>query len=176
MAINSRNKGAKNERNIAKLFEKWTGKKFAKTPASGGLQWQSANSKGDIVCTTEGHYFPFCIECKSYNKIDFSHLLTPGIQNIDILDFWRQAERDALKANKVPILMMRYNGLPKDFHYLALPIEFWRLLKLNNTLNLHYFNPLRKIDIVIIRSTDLFKGDYKEIKFLTKKFLKNGSK
>lgn len=34
--INSRAKGSKNERELAKLFKDWTGKEFARTPSSGG--------------------------------------------------------------------------------------------------------------------------------------------
>lgn len=115
--MNSRRKGAKNEREVAKALKDWTGKEFAKTPASGGLQWKTANSKGDVVCTTEGHYFPFCVEAKFHVKIDFSHLLTPGIKNVEILDFWKQCVRDAKKCKKVPMLLMRYNLLPKGFGF-----------------------------------------------------------
>jgi hypothetical protein len=122
--MNSRSKGARNERAIAKVLEKWTGKKFAKTPASGGLQWKTSMTKGDVVCTTEGHYFPFCIEGKFYAKIDFAQLLTPGLLNIDIIDWWIQCRRDSRKCNKVPMLLMRYNGLPKDFWFMVLELSF----------------------------------------------------
>lgn len=182
--INSRSKGARNERLIADLFTKWTQRKFAKTPASGGLNWKSAFSKGDIVCTKEGHYFPFCIEAKSYEKIDFSHLLTPGIKNIDILTFWAQCERDAKACNKIPILMMRYNGLPKGFYFLVITQQFAKEIHLKLSFatggklkSLRYHDYETNNPLMILRSTDFFQLDYKETKILAKQYIKtNGEK
>jgi Holliday junction resolvase len=179
MPINSRSKGAKNERNIAKILQTWTGKKFSKTPASGGLQWQSANSKGDVVCTTEGHFFPFCIEAKSYNKIDFSHLLTPNIKNVDILDFWKQCSRDAKKCNKVPMLLMRYNRLPKGFFFLVVTQEFYREISKRvgrvekSLLYLHETETEIIHCLRIMPSMDFFDLDYKEVKVIAKQYIKD---
>jgi hypothetical protein len=175
--INSRSKGARNERLIADLFTKWTGRKFAKTPASGGLQWKSSFSKGDIVCTKEGHYFPFCIEAKSYAKIDFSHLLTPGIKNVDILTFWDQCSRDAKLCNKIPLLLMRYNGLPKGFYFLVTTQEYARSIHrfLPKDMKSLRYEDYSKPDcppLMILRSTDFFKTNYKEIKAHAKSFIK----
>jgi len=125
MAINSRNKGNKAERIAAKLIAKWTRKEFARTPSSGGLNWKSSHSKGDIVSTTEGFYFPFCIEVKHHKEINFEHLITPNIKNIKILEFWEQCNRDAQRANKIPLLIMRYDGLPKEFFFAVIPKEFY---------------------------------------------------
>lgn len=173
MPINSRSKGARNERNLAKAFEEWTGRKFSKTPASGGLNWRTTNVAGDIVCTKEGHYFPFCIEGKSYAKIDFSHLLNPKIKNCDILIFWKQAKRDAARVGKIPILMMRYNDLPKNYWFIVIGNSFFDEIK-------GYYNPEWPImrfhsitrDLVIMNSPDFFKMPYKEIKLLAKKYIK----
>lgn len=162
MGINSRSKGAKNEREIAKVLEIWTKKKFAKTPASGGLQWQSSISKGDVVCTTEGHFFPFCIEGKFYNKIDFSHLLTPNIKNVDIKVFWAQCLRDAKKCRKIPMLLMRYNGLPKHFYFLVVTQDFAKLIhspEINCSLRYHGYKS--NTALMIMRSTEVFKLNYK---------------
>lgn len=176
MGINSRSKGARNERKIADLFSKWTGKKFAKTPASGGLQWKSSFSKGDIVCTKEGHFFPFCIEAKSYAHIDFSHLLTPGIKGVEILTFWYQCARDAGMCNKVPILLMRYNSLPKDFHYIVMFKDYYLQLpkdeRVNFRVTMDYWNRPDGIKLIIVRSNDFFKMDYKTIKLNAKAYLK----
>lgn len=171
MAINSRKKGAKNERKIADLFTKWTGRKFAKTPASGGLQWKSSFSKGDIVCTKEGHYFPFCLECKAYVKIDFSHLLNPQILNVDILDFWTQCKRDADACNKVPLLFMRYNGLPKDFYFVVMSLSFANsIVKLGYIFKTSMGYKGRGVMLMIVTSTDFFKMDYKLVKDNAKDF------
>lgn len=175
--INSRSKGARNERKIADLFTKWTGRKFAKTPASGGLHWKSSFVHGDLICTKEGHYFPFCIEAKSYNKIDFSHLLTPGIKNVDILTFWKQCERDAKECNKVPILFMRYNGLPKDFHFVIVTQNYAKqihefLPKDFKSLRYEDYGNTKQVALMVLRSIDFFKTDYKQIKAHAKNYIK----
>jgi hypothetical protein len=180
MPINSRSKGAKNERLIAKALEVWTSKKFAKSPASGGLNWKTSNVAGDVVCCTEGHYFPFVIEGKSYAKIDFSHLLTPGIKDIEILKYWAQAKGDAVKVNKIPILMMRYNGLPKNFWFLVIEIDFLLYLQSKglvfNRPSIMFASEDRKLGLVIMRSTDFFKFPYKEIKANAKTYIKQKNK
>lgn len=185
MSINSRRKGANNERDIAKLFEQWTNKKFAKTPASGGLQWKSANSKGDIVCTTEGHYFPFCIEAKNHKEINFSHLLIPMRVTkkspnpiCKIMEFWKQCTRDAKKARKIPMLLMRYNGMPSDFHFLVTTQTFAKLmhpeLALNNTglISLRYSDYKKDTHLMIMRSTEVFRTHYRTIKKIAKTHIK----
>ncbi len=175
---NSRRKGAKNERNLAKAFEQWTGRKFAKSPASGGLHWKSSHVAGDIVCCKEGHYFPFCIEGKSYSKIDFSHLLNPKIKNCDILDFWSQAKRDAKEVNKIPMLLMRYNSMPKDFWFLVVTQDYAKSLHEllpKDMVTLRYHDYKTNTALMIFRSTDFFKIPYKQTKILTKKYIKDGN-
>lgn len=171
MAINSRKKGAKNERVVADLFTKWTGRKFAKTPASGGLQWQSSFSKGDIVSTDEKFYFPFCIEAKFYEKIDFSHLLTPNIKNVDILKFWEQCNRDAEKCNKIPMLLMRYNGLPKDFYFTVINTQFFEFC-----IEPFWYKRQRALiyeDLSIIPSDWLFNIPYKKVRGIFNNYQNN---
>ena len=115
--VNSKNKGSKNERGVAKLFQEWTNYEFARTPQSGGLHWQKKNTVGDIVCIDEKHgrKFPFSIECKFHQELDFSHLIdgTIGKGSNKVVHFWEQCLRDAEKVNKVPILFMRKKVQPK---------------------------------------------------------------
>lgn len=176
--INSRTKGNKNERVVAELLTKWTNKPFSRTPSSGGLQWKSSNSKGDVVCTKEGHFFPFCVEVKAHKEIDFSQLLNPKLKNVKVLEFWEQCSRDAKRANKVPLLFMRYNGMPKDFFFVALELNFWKSLFPNLAIALtintkfEYSNKKEKIHLILLQSTEFINLPYKEIKLLTKKFLK----
>lgn len=178
MAINSRAKGARAERDVAGLLSSWTGKKFAKTPGSGGLNWQSAMAKGDVVCTTEGHYFPFCIEVKCYKDIRFEHALLDmtGKKTNQIFTWWEQASRDAKLAKKIPMLMMRYNGMPSSLYFLAFPTEwfskacpayiFARSMKINDIKN--------KVHLTIVRSDEFFQSRaYKELKTFTKTYLKS---
>lgn len=113
MRKNSRNKGSRFERTIAKAWESWTGYKFSRTPGSGG--WAKAkDAMGDLVCTDEKHSrrFPFSIECKNYQDIKFEHILL-GLKSCKIISFWEQATKDAKCAGKIPILIMRYNSMPK---------------------------------------------------------------
>jgi Holliday junction resolvase len=121
--MNSRNKGNKGEREAAKVVGTWTDKKFARVPSSGGLQWKNSNAKGDIVCTEEGHYFPFCMEIKSYGEINFEHLLY--LDKADVRKFWAQCIRDAEIANKCPMLWMRYNRLPVGFFFIMIPSDIY---------------------------------------------------
>lgn len=113
MRKNSRNKGSRFERSVAKAWEYWTGYKFSRTPGSGG--WAKAkDAVGDLVCTDDKHSrrFPFSIECKNYQDIKFEHLLL-GTRTCKIHSFWEQASRDANKVGRLPILIMRYNSMPK---------------------------------------------------------------
>lgn len=177
MGINSRAKGNKGERTVAALFKKWTGKEFARTPSSGGLQWKTSNTKGDIVCTTEGHYFPFCVEVKVHKEIDFSHLLIPGIKNVKILEFWEQCKREAKKCNKIPMLLMRYDRMPKDFFFIVIPQPFAKLIHdkfEGNIASLRFHDYTKDDPIMILRSTDLFSTHYKAIKQIAKTYIKNG--
>ena len=98
MRKNSRNKGSRFERTIAKAWETWTGYKFSRTPGSGG--WAKAkDAMGDLVC-------------KNYQEIKFEHILL-GLKSCKIISFWEQATKDAKRAGKIPILIMRYNSMPK---------------------------------------------------------------
>lgn len=178
MAINSRNKGNKGERKAAALFKTWTGKEFARTPSSGGLSWKSSNSKGDVVCTSEGHYFPFVVEIKTHKEIDFSHLLVPGIKNVKILEFWEQADRDAKKANKIPMLLMRYDRLPADFYFLVVTQEFAKLCHVELTSSIPGFTSLRYHNyktnqaLMVFSSKEFFMTNYKTVKKIAKTYLK----
>lgn len=173
MAINSRKKGSKTERLVAKLIEDWTGKKFARTPSSGGLQWKASMAKGDVVCTTEGHFFPFCLEVKNYRNINFEHLLY-NPKGSDILKFWEQASRDATLAKKVPMLLMRYNGLPRNLFFIVIPTNFIsgavkHNLKLDGIL-LNY--QAKELNLTICKSTDFFNIPYSQLRKYTKQWLK----
>lgn len=168
--INSRKKGCKAERDASKSFETWTNKKFARTPSSGGLNWKSSNAKGDIVCTTEGHYFPFCIEVKSYKEINLSYLLV-GKKDCIMYKFWEQCSGDAKKANKTPLLLMRFNGMPKFEWVVVMELTLFKLLEKSNSdkwLNSSNFLFSVKDGLVLMNSAQFFTSDYKAIKKLLK--------
>lgn len=173
MSTNSKNKGNRFERTIAKFFEDWTGYKFSRTPGSGG--WAKAkDSFGDLVCTDEKHSrrFPFSIECKSYQELKFEHILL-GVKSCRILSFWDQALNDANKAGKIPMLIMKYNNMPKGEAFLMVDIELSKLIDKQplkkptmaiSTEN-HYFKVYMLSDI---KNID-YKTLYKEARKLLKK-------
>jgi hypothetical protein len=171
MAINSRSKGCKNERIAASVIKQWTKREFSRTPSSGGLQWKSSNSKGDIVSTEEGFYFPFCIEVKAHKDINFSELLMPNKKGIKILEFWEQCEGDAKKCGKIPMLMMRYNGLPREFFFIGLPTQFFEYC-----IEPFYSNHCKSItwgQLTIIPSNWLLDIPYKRVKGIFKNYVNN---
>jgi len=121
---NSRTKGSRNERNVAKLLEDWSGYEFARTPQSGGLHWKKAHTSGDIVCIDEKHgpRFPFSIECKFHEELDLLHLISglKGKKSNKILEFWEQSRDDAKGVNKIPIVFMRRNGMKAGMHFVMM--------------------------------------------------------
>lgn len=167
--INSKNKGSRNERGVAKLFTNWTSYEFARTPQSGGLHWKKQNTVGDIVCISETHgrRFPFSIECKSHSEIDFSYLIddTKGKKSNKIIHFWNQAEGDAKGVNKIPLLFFRRNLMKADTHFVGLPAVFYNLLIMGNPDMIPSLGSLtyhkEPYSLVFINSEDFFKWDYK---------------
>lgn len=110
---NSKNKGSRFERSVAKYFTDWTGFTFGRTPYSGAYH-KSKDLSSDVMCTDEkhAHRCKLSIECKNYKDINFEHALL-GTKGSVIEKFWEQAKRDAERSSKVPILVMRYNSMPK---------------------------------------------------------------
>lgn len=167
MAINSRNKGNRAEREVAALLSDWTGKKFSRTPSSGGLQWKNTHVKGDIVCTEEGHLFPFCVEVKFNQEINFEELLVGSKKEPKILKFWDQCTRDAKLANKVPALFFRYNNLPKDFYFIILHTEHYKKIRMDQMLegygqDLFHINT-KEYKLTLITTNTFFEFGYKKI-------------
>ena len=182
MGLNSKSKGSKNERSVAKLFQNWTGYEFARTPQSGGLHWKKAHTSGDIVCidVIHGPRFSFSIECKFHNDINLIHLIDGSIgkNSIKVLEFWKQCERDAEIVNKVPMLVMRKNGMKSDMHFIGLPTSFLLLIMAKGIefkMGIIHCNIEGK-QFSFINSSELFNQDYKVFHKTAKKLLKYGDK
>ena len=167
MAINGKKKGSKNERNLCKWWQSWSGIEFTRVPASGGLRWSKTdNITGDLICADERHSrrFPFSIEAKSYKDFRFEHIIL-GNKNIKILEFWEQAKADAIRGNKVPILFMRYNGMAASTWFVIITENVYKLWEKQSGI-LKY--PLVKIllhegeHLVVMNSNDIPSVDYKE--------------
>lgn len=160
---NSKKKGNKAERDASKVLENWTGKEFARIPASGGLRWHKREGVvGDLMCSTEGHYFPFTVEVKFHEKIDFSQPLFESRKGIKLLDFVNQALTDGKRASKEPMLLIRYNGMPKGVFFVGIRRTLLIRSKVRNLAfpNLTYGKPL---NFVFFLSTYLNNIDYKKI-------------
>lgn len=170
--INSRSKGKRGEKKARLVLEKWTGMEFAGVPASGGLRWAKADHiTGDIICTDPLHRFDFSIEVKNYRGINFEHLLMPQVKSIITDEFWPQCIDDSNRGLKIPLLMMRYDGIkPGDFFFIATSFEYFKILK--PVLNLKF--PYLKVGkLVIMNSNILLQSDYKKVKKKTEKIIQS---
>jgi len=174
---NSKKKGNKGEREVSKWWQLWTTYEFSRVPSSGGLRWHSVhNTVGDIICTHEIHSrrFQFAIECKNYKDINFEHLIL-GNKSVKILDFWKQVVDDGERGDRIPILFMRYNGMPKNMYFVVVSRNLFSLLSHQIELENNYFI-VPKEDFVIMNSADLLNINYITLHKNLKKLRKNGQK
>lgn len=171
--VNSRKKGARGENKAKELLELWTGKKWARVPSSGGLNWHNNISSGDIICVTEGHYCPFTLEIKNYSDINFNHLFYT--EKPDVLKFWDQAVRDAGRVGKVPLLMMRYDRLPKGFFFIIIPRDIYNkfIRPYMDDSDVRFVS--ENYQFAIMTSFSFFGVPYKEIRKPIRKYLKSQS-
>lgn len=132
------------------FMREWTGMDFRRTPGSGGLRGHVADyTEGDIVCVHKNYIFPLCLEIKFYKELNFNHLLYDV--KSDIKAFWNQAVQSAKRAEKIPILLMRYNGLPKGFFFVVIGSTF------NSALGSPFKNFLNYRNKITITNTDELK-------------------
>ena len=174
---NSKKKGSRFELKVSKWFTKWTSFKFGRTPYS-GANHQSRDLSSDVMCQDErhAHRCKISVEFKNYKEIKFEHILL-GNKGCDILKFWEQASKDAKRANKVPILCMRYNSMPSE--------EFFFVVgkKLSSVFYKPLFDkaPIMVIDVpkigeilYVFMASDILKNiSYKLVHKQAKLILKN---
>jgi len=160
---NPRRKGSKAERNVAHLLTDWVGTEFVRVPRSGGLRWSSGLMvTGDVIPADPRVLadFKFSVEVKFHAEVDFSHLLL-GNKNVDILKFWDQVERDAKTVKKHPLLLFRYNFLPKDFYFAVVSLTVYSKIQSKIDLKKGCMKYLSNdYNFVILTSEDLFSVDY----------------
>jgi len=173
--INSRKKGSRMERKALEGWQKWTKYEFSRVPASGGLRWHKTdNITGDIICTDDRHKCLFSIEVKARNKIDFSKLINTQ-HKCEIIHFWTQALADGKRGNKIPILMMRYDGLsPNTFFFMALKTKHFLKFypEMAQDKDLPYMKLYGKYNITIFHSDMFFKSKYEKIAKIAKAIYK----
>ena len=175
--VNSRAKGSKAERLLAKQLGDWTGLSFARTPSSGGLHWGKSFATGDIVCTTEGKYFPFSVEVKNYNELNVTELICSRRTKQDpkIVTFYKQCVRDAQEGKKIPLLFMKYNGLPKETWLVMFPKWYLDYFINPEAFSYNYIilNNLFPMEVCITDSNNIWEYSYKSIRKNIKLMMKN---
>jgi hypothetical protein len=77
-------------------------------PLSGSIEYL----KGDLWTPHDTAAWPYCIECKHYKEVNWNGLLTAT--SSDLLNFWRQAQREAEVMKKKPLVIYRWNR-SKDY-------------------------------------------------------------
>lgn len=127
--INSKAKGANNERRAAKAMEAWVGLPFSRVPQSGGLRWADDHKvAGDIIPSIQSN-FNFVVETKHYKKVYIKKVL--GKRSI-CYNFFSQALRDCLRLyeqsglQKYPLVLARENYMKSEEYY---------VISLSNTLD-----------------------------------------
>jgi hypothetical protein len=162
MAVNAKKKGNRGERQARDFWKGWTGLEFERVPQSGGLRWKKAdNISGDLTCTEPNYIFPYSIEVKFPKEIKFEHLLY-SVKS-DIIKYWAQAVEDAVRSVKIPLLMMRYNGLPKGMFFIVMYGDYGRFM-IDHGLRIPQPHMVLKSPnyLVIFTTNELAKLDYKK--------------
>jgi hypothetical protein len=108
MVNKSKIKGSAYEAKIRDLLTEQLKIEFKRTPLSGSLEYL----KGDLWTPYDTAAWPYCIECKHYAEVNWNGLLTA--KSSDLLDFWRQAVREAKVMKKMPLVIYRWNR-SKDY-------------------------------------------------------------
>lgn len=103
MAKNSKSKGDRFERGIAKILADALGLELRRTPLSGGWAKGNPGVHGDVVCVDPGpEAMPYCIECKNVEDWRLESLFTP---NHKWFDGWWAQLLDECPGDKMPVLV-----------------------------------------------------------------------
>lgn len=170
--MNSKKKGSRFELKMSKWFTKWTTYTWNRVPMSGA--WHSnKDAASDITCVDErhAHRCKISVECKNYKEIKFEHILL-GNKRCDILKFWAQASKDAKRANKVPVLCMRYNSMPAEEFFFVVDYKLGSIIAQYITKSM-YIQVQENTLMVFMASEVLKEVPYKLIHKQAKLILKN---
>lgn len=166
MAINSRSKGNRYERDMAAAFTHWTGFKMVRTPSSG-----FTHKTGDICPKEPEHMveFPLNIELKKRNTWNLSDLITAKRVNSGIIDWWKQCINDAKQSYRIPVLIFSKN---LDIDYALMSERVFRksfdvcpftICKFEHKIYSEIDNLGEDAHVMIFSTKDLFKMSYKEM-------------
>ena len=174
---NSKKKGNRFERVVAKYFTDWSGFKFGRTPGSGSFH-NNRDLGSDLICNDDKHKNRCCIsiECKNYQDIRFEHVLL-GNKRCKIFSFWEQAARDAKRTKKFPILCMRYNSMPRgEFFFVVNPYIAHELINEETQKRMMVINApeIEMGPLYVFMASDIKKNvSYKKVHKALRKELRN---
>ena len=100
--VDSRAKGAEGEKQVKELLRKHTGLEFQRVPMSGALPFM----KGDLFIPDTA--MNYCIEVKFYKNSHFDDKILTS-KSSAFIGWWSQAEDQATKTNRKPLLFFKYN-------------------------------------------------------------------
>ncbi|MDT9683411.1 hypothetical protein RND61_15285 [Streptomyces sp. TRM76323] len=125
-------KGKGYELKIAKMFSKYSGKEFKRSPMSGA--WSSTwaggghdEVAGDIIAPSD-EIFPYSLELKNHESFSLINLFTTGGE---IPQFINQVMGDAIRTHKIPALILHKN---RSKNYFVLPYSTELFKKLDDNL------------------------------------------
>ena len=103
--VDSRQKGARTETLARDMLRKYTGLGWERVPGSGALDAKHG-LKGDLY--VPNYTNNYCVEVKGYADDHInSGLLTH--KSPQIIEWWQQAQRQALQVDKMPLLIFKYD-------------------------------------------------------------------
>ena len=116
--VNGRQKGARGERQVKLMLQKWWGGKFFRSPGSGAFATRGFSSKvadmsGDIVTTDPT--FPFSVECKWREDWLLEQLLTA---KKCVIHAWWQQTLQQTPSDKIALLIFKRNN--SQWYYMML--------------------------------------------------------
>lgn len=151
---NSRSKGSRFERMIAKDFSQWCGFTCKRTPLSGG--WAKT---GDVTPKNPKDMvgFIFCTELKHQEGWSFSSSFLGRQLNKQVRKWWNQCQGDAKKSNRIPLLVFTKNF---DQVYCMCETKFFKRVGLKEVATVLISIP----NFRIFLWEDLQKIPYQEIK------------
>ena len=100
--VDSRAKGAEGEKQVRELLRKHTGLEFQRVPMSGALPFM----KGDLFIPDTA--MNYCIEVKFYKNTHFDDKVLTNKSSV-FGSWWNQAEEQAKKTSRKPLLFFKYN-------------------------------------------------------------------
>lgn len=103
--VDSRQKGARTESAIKKMLIEATGLNWQRVPGSGALD-VAHKLKGDLYIPECANVY--CVEVKGYKDDHISSKMLTS-KNPQIVEWWEQAKSQAVKVDKEPLLIFKFD-------------------------------------------------------------------